>query len=53
MKASARYKNETWCIDMAYLDKLAKVDKGLKNPPVRRKLFERTVHRKRMKTKGS
>ena len=30
MKAFARFKNEIWCMDLAYVDKLAKDNKGVK-----------------------
>ena len=29
MRAIARFTNEIWCIDLAYVDKLAKVNKGV------------------------
>ena len=53
MKAFARFKNEIWCMDMAYVDKLAKDNKGLKYLVVRQDLFDRTVDAKGTKTKGS
>ena len=30
MKAFARFKNEIWCMDLAYVDKLAKDNNGVK-----------------------
>ena len=51
MKAFARFKNEIWCIDLAYRDKLAKENNGLKYPLVRQDLFDRTVDAKGMKSK--
>ena len=51
MKAFARLKNEIWCMDMAYVDKLAKDINGVKYLLVR--LFDRTVDAKGMKTKDS
>ena len=30
MKAFAKLKNETWCLDLAYADKLAKDNNGVK-----------------------
>ena len=51
MKASARCRNEIWCIDLAYLDKLAKENNGVKYSLVRQDLFDRTVNAKGMKTK--
>ena len=53
MKAFARFKNEIWCMDMAYVDKLAKGNNGVKYLLVRQDLFDRTVDAKRMKSKGS
>ena len=53
MKAFARFKNEIWCMDLAYVDKLAKDNDGVKYLLVRQDLFERTVYAKGMKTKDS
>ena len=53
MKAFARFKNEIWCIDLAYVDKLAKDNNGVKYILVRQDLFDRTVDAKGMKTKDS
>ena len=53
MKAFARFKNEIWCMDLAYVDKLAKDNNGVKYLLVRQDLFDRTVDAKRMKTKDS
>ena len=53
MKAFAWLKNEIWCMDLAYVDKLAKKNKGVKHLLVRQDLFSRTVNAKRMKTKDS
>ena len=53
MKAFARFKNEIWCMDLAYVDKLAKDNKGVKHLLVSQELFDRTVVAKRMKTKDS
>ena len=53
MKAFARFKNEIWCMDLAYVDKLAKDNNGVKNLLVRQDLFDRTVDAKGMKTKDS
>ena len=30
MRASARFRNEIWCMNNAYVDKLAKEDNGVK-----------------------
>ena len=51
MKSFARFKNEIWCMNLAYLDKLAKDMNGVKYLLVRQDLFVRTVDAKRMKTK--
>ena len=53
MKAFARFKNENWCMDLAYVDKLAKDKNGVKYLPVRHDLFDRSVHTKGMKSKDS
>ena len=53
MKAFARFKNETRCLDLAYADKLPKDNKGVKYLLVRQDLFDRTVEAKGMKTKNS
>ena len=53
MKVFARFKNEIWCMDLAYVDKLAKNSKGVKYLLVRPNLFDRTVDGKGMKTKNS
>ena len=53
MKAFARFKIEIWCIDLAYVDKLAKDNNGVKYLPVRQDLFDWTVDAKGMKTKHS
>ena len=53
MKAFARFQNENWCLDVAYVDKLAKDKNGVKYLLVRQDLFDRTVDAKGMKTNGS
>ena len=53
MKSFARLKNESRCIDLAYVDKLAKDSNGVKYLLVRQDLFDRTVDAKEMKTKDS
>ena len=53
MRAFARFRNEIWCMDLAYVDKLSKDNKGVKYLFVRQDLFERTVSAKGMKTKDS
>ena len=51
MRASARLKSEIWCMDLAYVDKLARDNNGVMYLLVHRDLFDRTVDAKRMKTK--
>ena len=53
IRAFARFKNEIWCMDLAYVDKLAKDNNGVKNLLVRQYLFDRTADAKGMKTKDS
>ena len=53
MKAFVRFKNEIWCMDLAYVDKFAKDNNGVKYLLVRQDLFDRTVDAKGMKTKDS
>ena len=53
MKAFAIFKIEVWCMGLQYVDKLAKVNNGVKYLLVRQDLFDRTVHAKGMKTKDS
>ena len=53
MKAFARFKNQTWCMDLAYVNKLTKDTNGVKYLLVRQDLFDRTVDAKGMKTKDS
>ena len=53
MRAFARFRNEIWCMDLAYDDKLAKENNGVKCLLVRQDLFDRTVNAKGMKTKES
>ena len=53
MKAFARFKNEIYCMDLAYVDKIAKDNIGVKYLLVRQDLFNRTVDARRMKSKDS
>ena len=53
MRAFARFRNEFWCMDLAYVDKLAKENNGVKYLLVRQGLFDRTVNAKGMETKDS
>ena len=52
MRAFARLKNEIWCMDLAYVDNLAKDNNGVKYLLVRQDLLDRTVDAKGMKTKN-
>ena len=49
----AGFKNGIGCMDLAYIDKLAKDNNDVKYLLVRQDLFERTVDAKGMKTKDS
>ena len=49
----ARFINEICCLDVAYIDKLAKDKNGVKYLLVRQDLFDRTVDAKGMKTNDS
>ena len=51
-RASETVKNEIWCMDLAFDDKLAK-NNDVKLLPVRQDLLDRTVDAKLMKTKDS
>ena len=51
MGAFARFKNEIWCMDLAFVDKLAKDYNGVKYLLVRQDMFDRTMDAKGMKTK--
>ena len=53
MRAFARFRNKNWCMDLAYGDKLAKENNGVKYLLVRQDLFDRTVNAKGIKTKDS
>ena len=53
MRAFARFRSEIWCMDLAYVDKLAKENNGVKYLLVCQDLFDRTVNAKGMKTKDS
>jgi len=53
MKAFARFENEIWCMDLAYVDKLAKDRNGVKYLLVHQDLFNRNVDGKGKKTKDS
>ena len=53
LRAFPSFRNEIWCMDLAYVDKLAKENNGVKYSLNRQDLFDRTVNAKRMKTKDS
>ena len=53
MRAFARFRNEIWWTDLAYVDNLAEENDGVKYLPVRQDLFDNTVNAKGMKTKDS
>ena len=50
MRAFARFRNEICCMDLAYVDKLAKEKNGVKYLLVRQDLFDRTVNATGKKT---
>ena len=53
MRAFARYKNESWCMDLAYVDKLAKNNRGIKHLLVRQDVFDKTIDVRGLKTKDA
>ena len=53
MRAFVRFRNEIWCLDLAYVDKLAKENNGVKYLLFRQDLFDRSVNAKGMKIKDS
>ena len=53
MQAFARFKNELWCMDFVYVDKLTKHNTSVKYLLVPQDLFDGTVDEKGMETKGS
>ena len=53
MKAFARFNTEIWCMDLAYVDKLAKDNNGVTYLLVRQDLFNGTVDAEVMKPKDS
>ena len=53
MKAFSRFKNEIWCMHLAYVEKLTKDNNGVEYLLVRQDLFDRNVDTKGMKTKDS
>ena len=53
MRTFARFRNEIWCMDLAFVDKLAKENTGVKYLLFGQDLFDGTVNAKGMKTKDS
>ena len=53
MKSFAGFRNEIWCMDLEYVEKLANEYNGVKYLLLRQDLFDRTVDAKRRKTKYS
>ena len=53
LKAFSRIEIEIWCMNLPYVDKLAKDNNGVKYLVVRQDVFDRTVDAKGMKTKDS
>ena len=53
MRAFARFKCETWCMHLTYVDKFANDKKGVKYLLVHQVLFDGTVDAKGMKTEDS
>ena len=53
MRAFARFREEFWCMDIAYGDKLATENNCVKYLLVRQDCFYRTVNANVMKTKDS
>ena len=53
MKTFANFKIFIWCMNLAYADKVAKVNNSVKYLLVRQDLFDKTKDAKRMKTKDS
>ena len=53
MRAFARFKYEIWYLDLAYVDKLANDNNGVKYLLVRQDVFDRTMDAKGIKMKGA
>ena len=53
MKAFARFRNETWCMNLAYVKVLAKENTNVKFLLVRHDLFDRIIYAKGLNTKIS
>ena len=52
-RAFARFKNEIWCLDLAFVDKLASENNGVKYLLVRQDIFDRTVDARGIRKKGA
>ena len=53
MRAFARFKNEICCMDLVFVDKLAKDNNGVKYLLIRQDMFDRMVDAKGVKAKDS
>ena len=53
MKSIGRFKIEIWCMDLAYIDKLAKRTNGVEYLQTRREFFDRTLVSEGMRAKES
>ena len=53
MRAFAEFKVKIWCMDLAFVDKLAKDNNGVEYLLVRQDMFDRTVDAKGMRTEDS
>ena len=51
MKASTRFKNDIWCVDLAYVVEISKDRTGRRCHLLLQDLFDRTVDAKGKKTK--
>ena len=49
----AIYTNEFWCMELAYVDKLSKADRGIRYLLVHQDVFEKTIDNIGLKTKAS
>ena len=53
IRAFGKNKNEIWCMDLAYVDKLAKNNRGIKYLLVRQDVFDKTIDVRGLRTKDS
>ena len=53
VKAVTRFKDEIWCVGLAYVDELATDNNGVKYLLVRQQLFDGAVDAKGIETKDS